>query len=73
MDGYIVNNYEEQSVSEPDECPICFTSMTEQQDGRLKYLKCDNTQCAETKELTEAEQYEADANADYITEQIPNV
>ena len=57
MDGYIVNNYEEQSVSEPDECPICFTSMTEQQDGRLKYLKCDNTQCAETKELESEDEF----------------
>ena len=68
-----MNNYHDLSTNQPDECLICFSSMTEQQDGRLKYLKCDNTQCAETKELTEAEQYEADANADYITEQTPNV
>ena len=69
----MMNNHEYQGSEQPTECHACFTSMTEQQDGRLKYLKCDNTQCAETKELTEAEQYEADANADYITEQIPNV
>ena len=68
-----MNNHNYQGSEQPNECEVCFSSVTEQQDGRLKYLKCDNTQCAETKELTEAEQYEADANADYITEQTPNV
>ena len=52
MDGVTrMNNHNYHGESEPTECPICFTSMTEQQDGKLKYLKCDNTQCAETKEL----------------------
>ena len=75
-----MNNYQDQSTSEPVECGRCFNSMTEHQGGKVKYLKCDNTLCSEIKELesgmgelTEAEQYEADANADHVTEQIPNV
>ena len=52
-----MNNYQDQSTNQPVECPICFSSMTEQQDGRLNYLKCDNTQCAETKELENEDEF----------------
>jgi len=46
-----MNNYHDQSESEPVECSTCYSSMTEHQDGRVKYLKCDNTQCATVIEL----------------------
>jgi len=46
-----MNNYHDQSESEPVECKKCRSSMTEHQDGRVKYLKCDNTQCATVIEL----------------------
>ena len=46
-----MNNYQDQSTSEPAECGRCFNSMTEHQDGKVKYLKCDNTLCSEIKEL----------------------
>ena len=48
-----MNNYNDQSVKEPAECPICLSSMTEQQDGALVYLKCDNTKCASVVEVNE--------------------
>ena len=46
-----MNNYQDQSANEPTECPECFSSMTEYKDGRVSYLKCDNTKCVELIEL----------------------
>ena len=46
-----MNNYHDQSTSEPDECRKCFSSVTEHQEGKVKYLKCDNTLCATVKEM----------------------
>ena len=46
-----MNNYEDQSTNEPTECPECFSPMTEYKEGRVSYLKCDNTLCATVKEM----------------------
>lgn len=46
-----MNNYEYQGNQQPTECEVCFSSMTEHKDGRVSYLKCDNTKCVELKEL----------------------
>jgi hypothetical protein len=68
-----MNNYQDQSNNEPVECSECKSSMTEVADKYGRDLICDNPVCYHVVELTEAEQYEADAKADHVTEQIPNV
>jgi DNA-directed RNA polymerase subunit M/transcription elongation factor TFIIS len=65
-----MNNYHDQSESEPSECPECNSSMTETNSITSTWLQCD--ECEYTvingvEFLTEAQQYEADANADHIT------
>lgn len=66
-----MNNYEYQGNNEPTECRKCHASMTQEKVGRYDILKCDNGKCANVIEL--GNEYEADAKADHITEQIPNV
>lgn len=123
-----MNNYNDQSVNEPVGCKVCHSAMTEQQEAKHTYLKCDSPLCANVvqingdiacdeleeilqehtdvmntgrvmalemllqeislNKLTEiyqveelikskidskGEQYAAEANADHLTEQIPNV
>jgi hypothetical protein len=46
-----MNNYHDQSGSEPTECQKCFSSMTQEKVGSYDILKCDNSNCAKVIEL----------------------
>ena len=54
---------------EATECPECYSSMTESLLVGDTYLTCDS--CDHVIDL--AHEYEADARADHLTGQIPNV
>ena len=59
---------------EGDYCPDCESSVTERHMNNSTWLECDNPTCEHVIDLTEAEQYEADANADHFSEeQFPDV
>lgn len=48
-----ISNQISKFCNEPEaiECPICYSSMTEENVGSHDFLKCDNPECAETIEL----------------------
>lgn len=59
---------------EGDYCPVCESPVTEHHLNNSTWLECDNPQCGHVIDLTEAQQYEADAKADHFSEeQFPNV
>lgn len=64
-----MNNHNYHGDKDVAECSTCNSAMTESDNGN--FLICDNVNCDNEVDL--AEQYEADVNADHITEQIPNV
>ena len=55
-----MSNYYYQGDKEPTECDVCFSAMTESDNGN--FLICDNVDCDNKIDL--AQQYEADANAE---------
>jgi hypothetical protein len=77
MSNCHVSNQIAKHCDEPEavECTECHSSMTETNSATSTWTQCDECeyQTSKAKDLTEAEQYEADAKADHLTEQIPNV